>query len=90
MRKIILTLLLLGVYPVHTPAGVWNDGEIHTIDYLIDDSVWIEDSPAGDFTTLNLVDDGIIELWVSIFPVVQFGMIYLLTIIAKLPFLMVQ
>jgi hypothetical protein len=42
-----------------------SDGGVHTIDYQLDDNVWVEDSPSNDFTTLNLVDGGIIKNWVE-------------------------
>jgi len=60
---VMLTVLCVGVTDVH--ALILNDGGVHTIDYQLDDNVWVEDSPLDDFTTLNLVDGGIIRDWVE-------------------------
>ena len=67
MKKIIMVtvvaVLCLGTSEVN--ALTLNDGGIHTIDYQLDDYVWVEDSPGGYFTTLNLVDGGEIANWVE-------------------------
>jgi hypothetical protein len=55
-------------------ALIFNDGGVHTIDYQLDDNVWVEDSPLDEFTTLNLVDGGIIRDWVNVFDYSQFNM----------------
>jgi len=60
---IILTVVCLGAPEVQ--AVIFNDGGVHTIDYQLDDNVWVEDSPSDDFTTINLVDGGIIRDWVE-------------------------
>ena len=62
---IMVTLLCLGTAKVN--ALTLNDGGVHTIDYQLDDNVWVEDSPSDEFTTLNIVDDGIIRDWVNVF-----------------------
>ena len=36
------------------------DGGIHTIDSLINDVVWVGDSPTGDATTVNVVSGGVV------------------------------
>ena len=60
---IMVTVVCLGTAEVN--ALIFNDGGVHTIDYQLDDNVWVEDSPLDDFTTLNLVDGGIIRDWVE-------------------------
>ena len=59
-----VTLLCLGTAEVN--ALILNDGGVHTIDYQLDDNVWVEDSPLDELTTLNIVDDGIIRDWVNV------------------------
>lgn len=76
MSKIIMvimvTVVCLGTSEVQ--ALILNDGGVHTIDYQLDDNVWVEDSPSDDFTTLNIVDDGIIRDWVNVFDYSQVNM----------------
>lgn len=40
---------------------VLNDGKSHTIDYAVNDLVWVQNSPEGNPTTLILKDGGIIN-----------------------------
>jgi hypothetical protein len=40
----------------------------------LDDNVWVEDSPSDEFTTLNIVDDGIIRDWVNVLDYSQVNM----------------
>jgi hypothetical protein len=67
MKKIIMVtvvaVLCLGAAEVN--ALILNDGGVHTIDYQLDDYVWVEDGPLDEFTTFNLVDGGIIRDWVE-------------------------
>ena len=60
-----VTLLYLGASEVN--ALTLNGGGVHTVDYQLDDNVWVEDSLSDEFTTLNIVDDGIIKDWVNVF-----------------------
>lgn len=60
-----VTLLCLSTAKVN--ALIFNDGAIHTIDWTIDDAVWVEDSPTDDPTTLNLIDGGEIVNWLNVF-----------------------
>ena len=67
MKKII-TVIMVTVFCLGTAevkALILNDGGVHTIDYQLDDNVWVEDSLSDEFTTLNIVDDGIIRDWVE-------------------------
>jgi len=76
MKKIItvtITMLVcLGTAEVK--ALILDDGGVHTIDYQLDDNVWVEDSPLDEFTTLNIVDGGIIRDWVNVFDYSQVNM----------------
>ena len=76
MSKIIMvmmvTVLCFGTAEVK--ALIFNDGGVHIIDYQLDDNVWVEDSPLDEFTTLNIVDDGIIRDWVNVFDYSQVNM----------------
>jgi hypothetical protein len=69
MKKIIMvimvTVVCLGTAEVN--ALIFNDGGVHTIDWKIDEPVWVEDSPTDDPTTLNLVDGGEIVDWLNVF-----------------------
>jgi hypothetical protein len=67
-----LTVICLGTSEVK--ALILNDGGVHTIDYQLDDNVWVEDSLSDEFTTLNLVDGGIIRDWINVFDYSQFNM----------------
>jgi hypothetical protein len=69
---VMLTVLCLGASEVK--ALILNDGGVHTIDYQLDDNVWVEDSPLDEFTTLNIVDGGIIRDWVNVFDYSQVNM----------------
>jgi len=76
MKKIIAvmitTVICLGITEVQ--ALILNDGSVHTIDYQLDDNVWVEDSPSDELTTLNIVDDGIIRDWVNVLDYSQVNM----------------
>ena len=67
MKKMIMVtvvaVLCLGAAEVK--ALILNDGGVHTVDWIIDEPVSVEDSPGGDFTTLNLIDGGSIALWLN-------------------------
>ena len=69
MKKIIMVMMLtvLCVGASDVQALIFNDGAVHTIDWTIDDAVWVEDSPTDDPTTLNLVDGGQITRWLDVF-----------------------
>jgi hypothetical protein len=69
---VIVTVLLLTTSEVQ--ALVLNDGGVHKIDYQLDDNVWVEDSPLDEFTTLNIVDGGIIRDWVNVLDYSQVNM----------------
>jgi len=69
---IILTVVCLGTAEVN--ALIFNDGGTHTIDWTIDQPVSVEDSPGGDFTTLNLVEGGEIVNWLNVFDYSRFNM----------------
>ena len=69
---IMVTLLCLGTAEVN--ALILNDGGVHTVDWIIDEPVSVEDSSGSDFTTLNLVDGGEIVSWVNVFDYSQFNM----------------
>jgi hypothetical protein len=76
MSKII-TVIMVSVVCLGTSdaqALILNDGGVHTIDYQLDDNVWVEDSPSDEFTTLNLIDGGIIRDWVNVFDYSQVNM----------------
>jgi len=76
MSKII-TVIMITVVCLCTSdvqALILNDGGVHTIDYQLDDNVWVEDSPLEEFTTLNIVDDGIIRDWVNVLDYSQVNM----------------
>ena len=62
---IMLTLVCLGTSEVQ--ALIFNDGAVHTVDWTIDEPVWVEDSPTDDPTTLNLVEGGEISDWLNVF-----------------------
>jgi len=76
MKKIIMvimvTVVCFGASDVQ--ALILNDGGIHTIDYQLDDNVWVEDSPTDDPTTLNLVEGGEIVDWINVFDYSQVNM----------------
>jgi hypothetical protein len=76
MKKIIMVtvvaVLCLGTAEVN--ALIFNDGGAHTIDWIIDEPVSVEDSPGGDFTTLNLIDGGEITNWINVFDYSQVNM----------------
>ena len=76
MKKIIVAMMVimvcLGASEVR--ALIFNDGAVHTIDYQLDDNVWVEDSLLDEFTTLNIVDDGIIRDWVNVLDYSQVNM----------------
>ena len=76
MKKIIMVtvvaVLCLGTSEVK--ALILNDGGVHTVDWTIDEAVWVEDSPGDDPTTLNLIDGGEIVNWVNVFDYSQFNM----------------
>jgi len=67
MKKIIAVMLITVacLCTSEVQALILNDGGVHTIDYQLDDNVWVEDSPSDEFTTLNIVDGGIIRDWVE-------------------------
>ena len=69
MKKIIIVTLamVLCVGTAEVSALILNDGGVHTVDWTIDEPVWVEDSPTDDPTTLNLVDGGEISDWLSVF-----------------------
>jgi len=69
---VMLTVLCLSAADVK--ALILNDGGVHTVDWIIDEPVSVEDSSGGDFTTLNLVDGGEIVNWVNVFDYSQFNM----------------
>jgi hypothetical protein len=69
----VVAVLCLGAAEVN--ALIFNDGGVHTIDYQLDDNVWVEDSPLDELTTLNIVDDGIIRDWVNVFDYSQVNML---------------
>ena len=60
-----VTLLCLGTADVN--ALIFNDGAVHTVDWTIDEPVWVEDSPTDNPTTLNLIDGGEIVDWLNVF-----------------------
>ena len=62
---VILTVLCVGVPDVQ--ALIFNDGGVYTIDWTIDEPVWVEYSPTDDPTTLNLVEGGEISDWLNVF-----------------------
>jgi len=62
---VMVTILCLSASDVK--ALILNDGGVHTIDWTIEEPVWVEDSTGGDFTTLNLVEGGEIVNWLNIF-----------------------
>lgn len=76
MRKTITILIVISILfsASQVEALVLDDGGVHTIDYQLDDNVWVEDSPSDDFTTLNLVDGGVIRDWVNVFDYSLFDM----------------
>jgi len=67
MKKAATILIVISILfsASQVEALTLGDGGVHTIDYELDDNVWVEDSPSDDFTTLNLVDGGIIRDWVE-------------------------
>ena len=76
-EKIIMVMMLtvLCLVTSEVQALTLNDGGVHTIDYRLDDNVWVEDSFSDEFTTLNIVDDGIIRDWVNVFDYSQVNML---------------
>ena len=76
MKKIIIVIMVVVVYlgSAEVKALILNDGSVHTIDYQLDDNVWVEDSPSDELTTLNIVDDGIIRDWVNVLDYSQVNM----------------
>jgi len=69
---IMVTVVCLGTAEVN--ALIFNDGGTHTIDWTIDEPVWVEDSPTDDPTTLNLVDAGQITNSLNVFDYSQVNM----------------
>ena len=67
IEKIIMVMIviILCLGTVEVKALILNNGAVHTVDWTIDEPVSVEDSPGGDFTTLNLVDGGSISLWLN-------------------------
>jgi len=61
----VVAVLCLGTSEVK--ALILNDGGVHTVDWTIDEAVWVEDSPTDDPTTLNLIDGGEIVDWLNVF-----------------------
>jgi hypothetical protein len=76
MKKIILVTVVavLCIGTDEVKALILDDGGVHTIDYQLDDNVWVEDSPLDEFTTLNIVDGGIIRDWVNVLDYSQVNM----------------
>jgi len=68
MKKIIAVMIITAVClsTSDVQALILNDGGVHTVDWTIDEPVSVEDSPGGDFTTLNLVDGGEIVNWLNV------------------------
>jgi len=56
---------------IYIPAALsiltFNDGDIHTIDFTVNEEVEVYDSPTGDPTTVNLVTGGSIEHRLRVF-----------------------
>ncbi len=67
MQIFIMMVTLLCVGASDVQALILNDGGVHTIDWTIDDWVWVEDSPTDDLTTLNLVNGGQITNSLNVF-----------------------
>ena len=76
MKKIIMVIMVTVVClgADEGKALILNDGGVHTVDWIIDEPVSVEDSPGGDFTTLNLVDGGEIVNWLNVFDYSQVNM----------------
>ena len=71
---VIVMIMVLCFSASDVKALILDDGGIHTIDYQLDDNVWVEDSPLDELTTLNIVDDGIIRDWVNVLDYSQVNM----------------
>lgn len=56
-----VTILLSIVTVIAEGYVVYNDGEVHEIDFTINDTVGVFDSSTGNPTTLNLVENGFID-----------------------------
>lgn len=67
MKKIIAVMIITAMCLAtsEVQALIFNDGGVYTIDYPLDDNIWVEDSPLDQFTTLNIIDGGIIRDWVE-------------------------
>ena len=64
MRQYTLLVIILYALNLHIPVAealiTFEDGDIHDIDYEIDDLVIVNNSPGGETTTLNLLFGGVI------------------------------
>jgi len=56
---VVAALIVLGMREAE--ATTFDDGELHIIDWITDDGVYVRDSSLGAVTTANLVDGG--EVW---------------------------
>jgi len=76
MSKIITVIMILVLCLVtsEVKALILNDGGVHTIDWTINEAVWVEDSPTDDSTTLNLIEGGQITNWLEVFDYSQVNM----------------
>ena len=62
MKKMILIIcMIFGLTGISQGQIIYDDGGTHTIDFYVNDSVEVWDSPLGDITTLNIIDNAIIE-----------------------------
>jgi hypothetical protein len=62
MKRQSILIVVIFLLCIHSPKTLANvtyvDGGIHTINSLINDIVWVDDSPTGDATTVNVVSGG--------------------------------
>jgi len=59
--RVVVVVLCLSVSQGIAAVMHFNDGQIHDVDYEINDSVWVDYQAPGMKTTLNLLDDGYIR-----------------------------
>lgn len=60
-----LSLVCATISSVAFGSIIWNDGQVHDVDWVINDVVFVNNSPAGEPTTVNVLGGGSISIWAS-------------------------
>jgi hypothetical protein len=59
-QTIVSAIAVLVVPALCQATFTFNDGLTHTLDHFLNENVWVEDSPTGTPTTLNVVPGGLL------------------------------